>query len=173
MNPRHYVDLKDTSRELQPTYYFMVNCLLYSRMETGLVSNQDFYDEDVNVYLAHLLSLRYFASAKLALRSQIPLLALMILYTVSSLWILSQPIVEDERAAESPARIYLASPSQLFLQVQPVPDVQEVTGEQRALTGDLLVALPLVKPERGQVGAADVEADGRLAGFTGEVLGGC
>ncbi len=55
MNPRHYVDLKDSSRDLQPTYYFMVNCLLYSRMETGLVSNQDFYDEDVNVYLAHLL----------------------------------------------------------------------------------------------------------------------
>src|SRR5262245_6632148 len=55
MKPRHYVDLKDSSRELQPTYYFMINCLLYSRMETGLVSNQDFYDEDVNVYLAHLL----------------------------------------------------------------------------------------------------------------------
>jgi hypothetical protein len=33
----------------------MINCLLYSRMETGLVSNQEFYDEDVNVYLAHLL----------------------------------------------------------------------------------------------------------------------
>jgi hypothetical protein len=55
MNPRHYVDLKETTRDLQPTYYFMINCLLYSRMETGLVSNQDFYDEDVNVYLAHLL----------------------------------------------------------------------------------------------------------------------
>src|SRR5262250_605973 len=55
MNPRHYVDLKETSRNLQPTYYFMINCLLYSRMETGLVSNQDCYDEDVNVYLAHLL----------------------------------------------------------------------------------------------------------------------
>lgn len=55
MNPRSYVDLKETSRDLQPTYYFMINCLLYSRMETGLVSNQDFYDEDVNVYLAHLL----------------------------------------------------------------------------------------------------------------------
>ncbi len=55
MNPRHYIDLKETSRDLQPTYYFMINCLLYSRMETGLVSNQDFYDEDVNVYLAHLL----------------------------------------------------------------------------------------------------------------------
>lgn len=55
MNPRHYVDLKDNSRDLQPTYFFMINCLLYSRMETGLVSNQDYYDEDVNVYLAHLL----------------------------------------------------------------------------------------------------------------------
>ncbi len=55
MNPRHYVDLKETDRNLQPTYYFMINCLLYSRMETGLVSNQEFYDEDVNVYLAHLL----------------------------------------------------------------------------------------------------------------------
>ena len=33
----------------------MINCPLYSRMETGLVSNQEFYDEDVNVYLAHLL----------------------------------------------------------------------------------------------------------------------
>ena len=55
MNPRHYLDLKTTSRELHPTYHFMINCLLYSRMETGLVSNQEFYDEDVNVYLAHLL----------------------------------------------------------------------------------------------------------------------
>ena len=55
MDPRQYVDLKDNSRDLQPTYYFMINCLLYSRMETGLVSNQDCYDEDVNVYLAHLL----------------------------------------------------------------------------------------------------------------------
>jgi hypothetical protein len=55
MNPRHYVDLKESSRDLQPTYYFMINCLLYSRMETGLVSNQECYDEDVNVYLAHLL----------------------------------------------------------------------------------------------------------------------
>ena len=55
VNPRHYIDLKENTRDLQPTYYFMINCLLYSRMETGLVSNQDFYDEDVNVYLAHLL----------------------------------------------------------------------------------------------------------------------
>ena len=37
MNPRSYVDLKEGGRNLQPTYYFMINCLLYSRMETGLV----------------------------------------------------------------------------------------------------------------------------------------
>src|SRR5262245_38607563 len=37
MNPRHYIDLKESSRTVQPTYYFMINCLLYSRMETGLV----------------------------------------------------------------------------------------------------------------------------------------
>jgi hypothetical protein len=55
MNPRTYVDLKEAGRRPEPTYYFMINCLLYSRMETGLISNQDFYDEDVNVYLAHLL----------------------------------------------------------------------------------------------------------------------
>lgn len=55
MNPRNYVDLKESGRGLEPTYHFMINCLLYSRMETGLVSNQEYYDEDVNVYLAHLL----------------------------------------------------------------------------------------------------------------------
>jgi len=55
MDPRHDVEIKETRRILQPTYQFTINCLLYSRMEPGLVSNQDCYDEDVNVYLAHLL----------------------------------------------------------------------------------------------------------------------
>jgi hypothetical protein len=55
MDPRQYIDLSDHRRDLQPTYHFMINCLLYSRMETGLVSNAEGYDEDVNVYLAHLL----------------------------------------------------------------------------------------------------------------------
>ena len=56
MNERqNYVDIKDGSRNLKPSYYFMMNCILYSRIETGLESNQDVYDEDVNVYLAHLL----------------------------------------------------------------------------------------------------------------------
>jgi hypothetical protein len=49
----------------------------------------------VAVYLAHLVSLRYFDSPRSALRSQYPVLALMTFYTVFSLWILSQPIVEQ------------------------------------------------------------------------------
>ncbi len=54
----------------------------------------------IAVYLAHLISLRLFGDPKRALRSQFPMLALMILYTISSLWILSQLIVEDDRARE-------------------------------------------------------------------------
>ncbi|MFH1754397.1 MAG: hypothetical protein ABIA59_01725 [Candidatus Latescibacterota bacterium] len=42
-------------REIEPDFFFMMNCLLYSRMETGNPSNHDFYDEDVNVYIANLL----------------------------------------------------------------------------------------------------------------------
>jgi len=45
----------DGKREIEPTFFFMLNCLLYSRMETGHPSNQDFYDEDVNMYLTNLL----------------------------------------------------------------------------------------------------------------------
>lgn len=51
-----YMELPRGDRDLRPTYLFMMKCLLYSRMETGLVSNQDGYDEDVNVYIAHLLN---------------------------------------------------------------------------------------------------------------------
>lgn len=52
----NYLELKGARRERKPTYHFMMKCLLYSRMETGLVSNKDYYDEDVNVYIAHLLN---------------------------------------------------------------------------------------------------------------------
>jgi len=48
----------------------------------------------VAVYLAHAIALRTARSPKLALRSQLPMVALMVLYTVTSLWVLSQPIVE-------------------------------------------------------------------------------
>ena len=47
----------------------------------------------VALYLAHVAALRLMRDPKLAMRSQYPMLALMILYTVFSLWLLSQPIV--------------------------------------------------------------------------------
>lgn len=45
------------------------------------------------VYLAHVTAMRVFSNRKSALFSQIPMLALMVAYTMISLWILSQPIV--------------------------------------------------------------------------------
>ena len=53
----------------------------------------------VAVYLAHVIALRWLRNPKRAQRSQYPMLALMVLYTVSSLWIISQPLVEENRAA--------------------------------------------------------------------------
>lgn len=50
-----FVDIKDETRRIKPAYFFMMRCLLYSRLETGLESAGDGSDEDVNVYLAHLL----------------------------------------------------------------------------------------------------------------------
>ena len=44
------------------------------------------------VYLAHVEAIRLFATRAAALRSQIPMLALMIGYTMISLWIVAQPI---------------------------------------------------------------------------------
>jgi hypothetical protein len=42
--------------DVQTSYFFMLNCLLHSRVQTGLESNTERYDEDVNIYLAHLLN---------------------------------------------------------------------------------------------------------------------
>ncbi len=46
----------------------------------------------VAVYLAHTQALRLFPDRVEALRSQAPLVVLMIAYTMMSLWILAQPI---------------------------------------------------------------------------------
>lgn len=46
------------------------------------------------VYVAHVTAWRAFAESRLALRSQLPMVALMIGYSTLSLWILAQPIVE-------------------------------------------------------------------------------
>jgi len=47
----------------------------------------------VAVYLAHAIALRTFSERWPALRSQVPMLVLMVGYTMTSLWILAQPIV--------------------------------------------------------------------------------
>ncbi len=45
------------------------------------------------VYVAHVMALRPYGTSGAALRSQVPMVVLMIGYTVTSLWILSQPVV--------------------------------------------------------------------------------
>ncbi len=46
------------------------------------------------VYLSHVMALRVFQDRRAALRSQIPMLFLMVGYTMLSLWIMAQPVVE-------------------------------------------------------------------------------
>ncbi len=46
----------EEDRPVGQTYFFMMNNLLYSRIESGHPSNDEFFDEDVNVYLAGLLA---------------------------------------------------------------------------------------------------------------------
>lgn len=48
----------------------------------------------VAVYIAHVVALRLLRHPTLVIRSQYPMLALMILYTTFSLWVLSQPVIE-------------------------------------------------------------------------------
>jgi hypothetical protein len=48
----------------------------------------------VSVYVAHVIALRTTPDHAKALKGQYPMLALMVIYTVSSLWIIGQPIVE-------------------------------------------------------------------------------
>lgn len=51
----------------------------------------------IAVWLAHVTAFRIYDNASIARRSQYPMLALMIGYTMLSLWILAQPIVEPTR----------------------------------------------------------------------------
>ena len=56
---------------------------------TRLVVN----DEKIGPYLFRV-AIRTFANRAIALRSQYPMLTLMVVYTVISLWIIAQPIVQ-------------------------------------------------------------------------------
>ena len=48
----------------------------------------------VAVYVAHVIALRVLRERGKALMSQLPMLALMVSYTMISLWIVAQPIIE-------------------------------------------------------------------------------
>ena len=45
------------------------------------------------VYVAHLIALRTFGSPTVAVRSQVPMLLVMIAYTLAGLWLLSTPSI--------------------------------------------------------------------------------
>jgi hypothetical protein len=49
----------------------------------------------IAVYLAHLRAGERFRTAQRALLSQYPMLLLMVMYTMTSLWILAQPITRE------------------------------------------------------------------------------
>jgi hypothetical protein len=65
----------------------------------------------VAVYLAHLTALRTWRDRVLALRSQYPMLVLMVGLTVVSLWILAQPIVEGGVGTSANAVVWHARTS--------------------------------------------------------------
>jgi hypothetical protein len=48
------------------------------------------------IYLSHIEALKLFKERSQALRSQYPMLILMVGYTMVSLWIFAQPIVEGK-----------------------------------------------------------------------------
>ena len=49
----------------------------------------------VSVYVAHVIAVRGTADRALALKGQYPMLALMVFYTATSLWIIAQPIASE------------------------------------------------------------------------------
>jgi polyferredoxin len=73
----------------------------------------------IAVYLAHLVALRLFGDSRRALWSQLPMLALMILYTILSLWIISQPIVVNAPASTG------AVPQENSAQPSPIENLRE------------------------------------------------
>jgi len=50
----YYFDMKDKHKE--PTFFFMLNCLLLTRIQNDLESDDSVFEQEVNVYLANLLT---------------------------------------------------------------------------------------------------------------------
>jgi hypothetical protein len=71
------------------TNYLVVNANIAWHLQVAFIITGHI----IGVYLAHLVALRFFTSHKKAMLSQIPMLALMIIYTLTGLWILALPIL--------------------------------------------------------------------------------
>jgi len=78
----------------------------------------------IAIYLAHIVALRLLQNPKLAMRSQYPMVALMMLYTIFSLWILSQPSVEM-RNNEATVTEEVSEPTPTETEPQPDPTLRE------------------------------------------------
>ena len=92
----------------------------------------------ISIYLAHMVAMREFEPRRATLRSQIPLTALMVVFTFISLSILAQPIVERREPAR-PSAIAIADiaiPSDVVL---PEPG----TGRLQAVGPDKFAKLKL------------------------------
>ncbi|MFH1314377.1 MAG: hypothetical protein ABIJ00_14260 [Candidatus Eisenbacteria bacterium] len=50
----YYYDMKDKTKE--PTFFFMLNCVLLTRVNNGLESDDNQFEQEINVYLANLLT---------------------------------------------------------------------------------------------------------------------
>lgn len=83
------------------------------------------------VYLAHLKAMRVLGTRRTALRSQIPLTALMVVYTFVSLSILAEPITAHRAAAPSAAASTLI-PEDAVLPVAGTGRLQPVGPDRRA-----------------------------------------
>jgi hypothetical protein len=61
----------------------------------------------IAIYLAHGIAVRMLWERDRVVQSQYPMLVLMVLYTVFSLWILNQPVIEEAKAASVSVNINL------------------------------------------------------------------
>jgi hypothetical protein len=50
----YYYDMKDKAKE--PTFFFMLNCVLLTRVSNDLEAGENQFEQEVNVYLANLLT---------------------------------------------------------------------------------------------------------------------
>lgn len=71
------------------TNYLVINANIAWHLQVAFI----LIGHIIGVYLAHLVALRIFSSHKNAMLSQIPMLAIMIIYTITGLWILALPIL--------------------------------------------------------------------------------